>query len=106
MKNIRSIGTVLIIASNHANAGLFLDLAVGAHLGCDAAQHVPSTSYECGQVAQQNPIGRVQVGYELREYQFRYFNIQPYADYTHISSIPTDAERGLNAVFVGVRLTR
>ena len=96
----------IAVTEAQADPGPFLDLDIGVNLPCDTVKSASVTdhTYDCGQVAQNNPVGIVRLGYQFKKYPIWKLNIQPHGYYEHASSITTNHERGLNVLMIGVRI--
>lgn len=103
-KNI-ALAAALMSAPLFAHAGPYLDLDIGVNIPCDSVQQASVTDHtlDCGQVAQDNPIGIFRLGYEFQARDVWKLNVQPQVYYEHASSIVTNHERGLNVLVFGTR---
>ena len=95
------ITIVLLGLTFSANAGLFLDLDMGAHL-TNYHEHQPDGTRWLGN---DNPIGIIRVGYQTDRYNFTgQLNISAHSYYEHMSSAGTGDDTGVDVLMFGIRI--
>ena len=91
----------MLIFAGSVEAGMFLDLDLGAHL-TKYNEHVQDSSLGVGN---ENPIGIWRIGYETGAYNmFGPVDVSAHGYYEHMSSAGTSEDTGVDVIMFGLRI--
>lgn len=102
----------LLALTSYAQAGLFLDLEVGAHVGgwngndCeyDYAAYINNTSCQPpSQYLGDGALGRIRAGYQTPKKLIGRIEISGHVYYEHTSELSDSFDTGLDVIMGGIR---
>ena len=98
---IFTVITGMLIFAGSIEAGMFLDLDIGAHLDVHPDKSKDGTPW----LGKENPLGVMRVGYQTEKYNISGpIDISAHGYYEHMSSMSNGNDTGVDVIMFGVRV--